>query len=160
MKNNKARDEWGMIYELFKPPYAGPDVYESLCKLFNMSKNDLEVPDFFESMSITSLYKSKRLKSDISNERGIFNLPKVKSLLDKVIYSDVYDTIDQNMSCSNVGGRKNRNIRDHLFTLYAVINDVINGNGASIDAHLYDVIKCFDEMWYQETFNVECSGSR
>ena len=57
------------------------------------------------------------------------------------------------MSCSNVGGRKNRNIRDHLFTLYAVINDVINGNGASIDAHLYDVIKCFDEMWYQETFN-------
>ena len=87
MKNNKARDEWGMIYELFKPPYAGPDVYESLCKLFNMSKNDLEVPDFFESMSITSLYKSKGLKSDILNERGYFNLPKVKSLLDKVIYS-------------------------------------------------------------------------
>ena len=57
------------------------------------------------------------------------------------------------LSCSYVGGRKNRNIRDHLFTLYAVINDVINGNGASIDAHLYDVIKCFDEMWYQETFN-------
>ena len=33
LKNSKARDECGLIYELFKPPYAGPAVYGSLCKL-------------------------------------------------------------------------------------------------------------------------------
>ena len=57
------------------------------------------------------------------------------------------------MSFSNVGGRKQRNIRDNLFVIYASINDVINGNGTSFDIQGYDVIKCFDEMWYQETLN-------
>ena len=54
LKNNKARDEVGLVYELFKPLYAGPDVYKSLCKLFNMAKIEMEIPEFFELMSITS----------------------------------------------------------------------------------------------------------
>ena len=118
-----------MVYELFKPPYAGEDVYKSLTRLFNDIKQELIIPDFFDFMSITSLYKQKGSRSDISNERGIFNVSKVRSIFDKVIYSDVYDTIDQQMSFSNVGGRKQRNIRDNLFVLYASINDVINGEG-------------------------------
>ena len=104
-------------------------------------------------MSTTILYKHKGPKSNLSSDRGIFNVNKVRSIFDKVIYSDVYDVIDQNMSFSNVGGRKHRNIRDHLFVVYAAINDVINGNGASFDIHCYDVMKCFDEMWYEETMN-------
>ena len=78
-------------------------------------------------MSITSLYKNVGLKSDIGNERGIFNLNKVRSIFDKVIYSDCYDIIDKNMSYSNVGGRKRRNIRDHLFVVHAAVNDVFHG---------------------------------
>ena len=89
----------------------------------------------------------------MSSDRGILNVNKVRSIFDKVIYSDVYDVIDQNMSFSNVGGRKHRKIRDHLFVVYAAINDVINGNGASFDIHCYDVMKCFNEMWYEETMN-------
>ena len=85
LKNSKARDECGFIYELFKPPYAGPDVYKSLCKLFNMTKQELEIPEFFELMSITSLYKNRGSRSDLSNERGIFNVPKVRSICDKCI---------------------------------------------------------------------------
>ena len=153
LKNSKARDESGLVYELFKKPYAGPDIYQSLRKMFNLSKKELNIPDFFELMSITSLYKNKGSKSDLSNERGIFNLSKVRSIFDKVIYSGVYDEIDQNMSFSNVGGRKQRNIRDNLFTVYAAINDTINGKGVSFDLQGYDVIKCFDEMWYEETHN-------
>ena len=128
------------MYELFKPPYAGPDVYKSLIKMFNSIKQQLEIPEFFKLMSITRLYKQKGLRSDISNERGIFNVAKVCSIFDKLIYSDIYDMIDGNMSFSNVGGRKKRNIRDNLFVLYASINDVINGNGESFDIQGYDVI--------------------
>ena len=153
MKNGKARDECGLVYELFKAPYAGPDVFNSLTKLFNLTKKELVVPDFYDLMSITSLYKNRGSKSDIGNERGIFNVPKVRSIFDKVIYSDVYEVIDGNMSFSNVGGRKQRNIRDNLFVLYAAINDVINGTGASFDIQGYDVVKCFDEMWFEETMN-------
>ena len=57
------------------------------------------------------------------------------------------------MSFSNVGGRKQRNIRDNLFVIYASINDIINGNGTIFDIQGYDVIKCFDEMWFEETLN-------
>ena len=153
LKNSKARDESGLIYELFKPPYAGNDVYESLAKLFSLSKQELDIPEFFEKMSITSLYKNKGVRSSLANERGIFNLSKVRSIFDKVRYSDIYDTIDQNMSFSNVGGRKHRNIRDHLFVVNAAVNNVINGDGKSFDIQGFDVVKCFDEMWYEETLN-------
>ena len=95
----------------------------------------------------------KRLRSNLSSERGIFNVVKVRSIFEKVIYSDVYETIDTNMSFSNVGGRRNRNIRDNLFVVYASINDVINGRGTSFDIQGYDVVKCFDEMWYEDTLN-------
>ena len=86
-----------------------------------------------ELMSITSLYKNKGVRSDLGNDRGIFNVSKVRSILDKVVYADVYEDIDSNMSFSNVGGRRKRNIRDHLFVVYASINDVINGSGSSFD---------------------------
>jgi hypothetical protein len=141
-EESKARDKCGFVYELFKEPYAGSDVFQSLSKLFILSKKELDIPDFFELMSITSLYKNRGSKSDVEDN--------------KVIYSDVYEFIDKNMSFSNVGGRKQRNIRDirdNLFVLYAAINDVINGTGASFDIQGYDVVKCFDEMWFDETMN-------
>ena len=69
------------------------------------------------------------------------------------IYSGIYERKDNNMSFSNVGGCRNRNIRDNLFVVYASINDVINGNGNRFDIQGYDVIKCFHEMWYTETLN-------
>ena len=50
-----------------------------------------------------------------------------------VIYSDVYSVIDKKLSCSNVGGRKGRNIRDHLLVIYGIINEVKNGPAEAID---------------------------
>ena len=35
----------------------------------------------------------------------------------------------------------------------AAINDVKNGGGDDFELQGYDVIKCFDEMWYEETLN-------
>ena len=67
LKNSKARDECGLVYELFKPPYAGKDIFQSLTELFNLIKLEVEVPDFFEFMSITSLYKNKGLKIEKRN---------------------------------------------------------------------------------------------
>ena len=153
LKNSKARDECGLVYELFKPPYAGPDIAQSLTKLFNLIKEELIIPEFFQVMSITSLYKNRGLKSDISNKRGIFSIAKVRSIFEKIIYSEIYEIADGNMSFSNVGGRRNRNIRDNLFVVYAAVNDVVHGKGDSFDMQGYDVMKCFDKMWYEDTLN-------
>ena len=68
------------------------------------------------------------------------------------MYQDIYETIDDAMTDSNVGGRRNRNIRDNLFVIYAVINDTIK-NKKETDIHFYDISKCFDVMWAEETMN-------
>ena len=126
-------------------------MFKSLTMMFNMIKLEMKSPLFMEKMSITSLYKNKGAKNDFDNQRGIFNLSKVKSMLDKLTYADVYDQIDSNLSCSNIGGRKGRNIRDHLMIVYGIINDVIYGQAQPVDIQLFDISKCFDEMWHAET---------
>ena len=88
----------------------------------------------------------------MDNDRGVFNVTKIRSVMDKMIYNDIYDIVDANMSCSNIGARKNRNIRDHLFVINAIINDVINNkNSQNIDVGIYDVEKCFDKLEYVNT---------
>ena len=56
------------------------------------------------------------------------------------------------MSDSNVGGRKERNIRDNLFVLYAIINEAVRKK-TDIDIQFFDIMKCFDSMWKEETMN-------
>ena len=139
LKSDKARDRDDLIYELFKPEFAGEDLILSLKYLFNGVKTKLSIQDFLQKMAITSLYKNKGIKKDFSNQRGVFNVSKVRSILDKVLYDDVYQTIDDELSYSNIGGRKGRNIRDHLFVIYAVINDVINGSSPPVDIQSIDI---------------------
>ena len=78
LKNGKARDEAGLIYELFKPENTGFDLYKSLTIMFNQIKSDLVIPDFLQMMSITSFYKLRGLKFDMPNQRDVFNLSKVR----------------------------------------------------------------------------------
>ena len=153
LKTGKARDRDDLTYELFKPNMAGDDMMLSLQMMFNGIKQSISIPNFLEKMFITSLYKNKGCKSSFQNQRGVFNVSKVRSILDKVLYDDVYDLIDDELSYSNIGGRKGRNIRDHLFIVYGVINDVMNGSSPPVDIQSIDIHKCFDEMWYQETHN-------
>ena len=73
--------------------------------------------------------------------------------MDKLIYQEIYPTIEEELSCSNVGGRRGRNIRDHLFVLYSIFNEVKSGQGECIDTVSIDIHKCFDELMYSETHN-------
>ena len=41
----------------------------------------------------------------------------------RMILNDKYEIIDSFMSDSNVGGRKERGIRDHLFVVNGIIHD-------------------------------------
>ena len=151
-KNNKARDEHEHIYELFK--YGGTSLKLSLLKLFNMVKQQQYYPSIFQQSNITSFWKKKGEKSDLENDRGIFNVNKIRSILDKMIYNDIYETVDGHMSSSNIGARKNRNIRDHLFVINGVTNDILNNKdnkNKNIDIQIYDVAKCFDKLEYTNT---------
>ena len=71
-KNNKARDEHGHIYELFK--YGGTSLKVSLLKLFNLVKQQQIYPSIFQQSNISSFWKKKGEKSDLENDRGVFNV--------------------------------------------------------------------------------------
>ena len=90
LKNNKARDAYGHTYEIFK--YGGKDLKQSLLNFCNLVKQIY--PTILEPSNITSLYKNKGEKADLNNDRGIFNVVKIRSILDKLVYNEKYDTID------------------------------------------------------------------
>ena len=106
-----------------------------------------------EDYDITSIYKNKGARNDFENYRGIFRVPIFRSILDRLIYNDEYEKIDANLSDSNVGARKNRNIRDNIFVLNAITNSVVNGNESPIDIQMFDIYKCFDSLWVEECVN-------
>ena len=151
LKNNKARDAHGHVFELFK--YGGSDLKTSLLKMFNLIKIHQVYPEILTTSNITSIYKKRGEKNDLNSDRGVFNCVKLRSILDKLVYEDNYKIIDDNMSCSNIGARKNRNIRDHLFVVNAVLNHAHQTKSDDIDIQIYDAFKCFDKMWYEETAN-------
>lgn len=122
LKSNKATDPVGLVYELFKPGVAGSDLLRSLLILCNKIKAQCQIPKFLELANISSLYKHRGSKMDLNNDRGVFNVVTARSIIDKLVYNDYYDIMDSNMSDSNVGGRKKRNIRDNLFIVYGIIN--------------------------------------
>ena len=73
--------------------------------------------------------------------------------MDRLIYNDEYEKIDKQLSDSNVGARKHRNIRDNIFVLNAITNSVVNGKEDPVDIQLFDVEKCFDALWVEECIN-------
>ena len=152
LKTNKASDPSGLINELFK--VAGEDLKQAIVHLANQVKNQHEIPEILQFCDITSIYKNKGSKFDLDNERGIFSLPILRSIIDKLIYEDEYEGIDSNMSDSNVGARKNKNIRNNLFIIYGVLNWVKNGDAPRpIDVAVYDISKCYDKMSLEESLN-------
>ena len=110
-------------------------------------------PVIFQPSNISSFHKNKGKKDDLNNDRGVFNVVKIRTILDKLILNDKYDVIDGSMSCSNIGARKGRNIRDHLFVLNGILNEANQNKQKNIDIQIMDIEKCFDKMSYKETAN-------
>ena len=76
--------------------------------MYYINKKLQVYPDIFQPSNISSLYKNCGRKDDLSNDRGVFNVVKLRSILDRLSYNDNYDLIDKSMSCSNVGTRKSQ----------------------------------------------------
>ena len=154
LKKNKSRDPHGLINELFKPGVIGSDLTESLLSLFNGIKDNCHIPEFIQWANITSIYKGKGGKLSLENERGIFIVTVFRSILMRLIYDEKYPMIDSQMSDSNVGARKKKNIRNHIFVINSIIHDVLSSKDKkAIDIQIMDYKQCFDAMWLRETMN-------
>ena len=154
MKNKKCRDPDGLINEILKKGVAGKDFKMSLLSLLNQTKKQLEIPYFMTNVTIALIPKpGKKQLHDINNHRGIFIIPKYRSLLMRMLLNDKHHIIDKHMSDSNIGGRKNRGIRDHLFIVNGVIADHYNSKTKPISLQIMDYKSCFDSLWTEEVVN-------
>ena len=106
-----------------------------------------------ELCNISSIWKKKKSRNDLDAYRGIFRVTIFCSILDRLIYNDEYTNIDSNLTDTNVGARKARNIRDNIFVLNAIRNSMKNNKEEALDNQVYDIDKCFDALWLHEVIN-------
>ena len=153
LKTNKSRDPLGLCNELFRPEVAGDDLKLAVLKLMNKIKDEQVYPDCMQLCNISSIWKRKGSKNDFESYRGIFRVTIFRSILDRLIYNDEYNKIDASLSDCNVGARKQRNVRDNIFVMNAIMNSIKKGSEEPVDFQVYDVEKCFDSLWLHEVIN-------
>ena len=154
LKKDKARDPNGWCNEIFKDGVAGQNLKLSLLKFFNAMKAANEIPEFVRLADISTIYKGKGKKCELLNERGIFLVTILRSILMRLIYLDYYSQLDSSMSDSQVGARKGKNVRNHIWIVNGIISDVLSSKTKKpIDIHIYDYKQCFDSLWLQKCLN-------
>ena len=144
LKTNKSKDPHGMINELFKLPNAGADLIKSITVLMNRIKDQCYIPEFIRFKNVSAMYKNRGSRLDLDNDRGIMTTTILNSILQKLIHKDIYPLIDENMTDSNVGARRGRNIRNHTFVVNSIINDAVVKKTKPADLAIMDYKKAFD----------------
>ena len=63
----------------------------------------------------------------------------------RLIYLEKYDKLDSSMSDSQVGGRKGKSVRNHIWILNGIICDVLSTKKKTpIDLQIFDYKQCLD----------------
>ena len=73
---------------------AGEQFRFSTLRLMNNVKQSMQIPKNKQLSNITSIWKKKGSRLDMTNDRGIFVLTSVRKILDKLTYLDKYPDID------------------------------------------------------------------
>ena len=125
LKKGKSKDPDSYICELFKEGVIGKDLKESILIMMNKIKKTLQIPDCLKVANITILHK-KKCKLDLNNWRGIFVSSVLRTILMKLVHDWTYETVNVNMTDGQIGARKQKSVRNHLFVLNSVISDVMS----------------------------------
>ena len=86
----------------------------------NRIKEEISIPEFMEFANIVTIYKGKGPKSSLKSDRGIFLVNIMRSILMKLIYQEKYPIVDKYMSDSQIGARREKNIRNHIFVINGI----------------------------------------
>ena len=68
----------------------------------------------------------------------------------KLIFNSSYDILDEGMTDSNIEGRKGKNMRNHIFVLRSIMQEVLKNKKKSIDLQFMDMKQCFDSIDLRE----------
>ena len=150
LKTNKCKDPHGHINELYMN--MGEDGLRSLLNLLNQIKECIIIPTKLNLSNVSTIYKGKGSMQNVLNLRGIFKLPIIRNLLDRLVCMDEQERINTSMGPFQVGNQTGRNIRDHSLVVHAIINEAQNEK-SNIDIQFTDIKQCFDSIWLDEALN-------
>ena len=146
----RARDPEGLSAELFQPKVIGEALKDSLLILLNTIKDDGEIPFFMNVTSVTTIPKAGS-KFLLTNERGIFKVSILRTILLRLIYNRNYDMVNDNMSDSNIGARKGKSCRNHIWILNGINHEHhISKKKQDLRFNFYDFKQMFDSMALSE----------
>ena len=75
-----------------------------------------QMEDFMKKSSVKTITKPGS-KVELANEREIFKLSVVGSLLVRLIYNRTYSILDYNMTDRNIGARKKKSCSNHVWII-------------------------------------------
>ena len=153
LKSGKSKDPDDLVCELFKEGTLGNDLKLSLLLLMNKIKSEQVIPECLRKANITILHK-KSNKLDLNNWRGIFVCSVLRKILMKLIYGRTYDKVAWSMTDSQIGARRNKSVRNHLFVLNCILSDVMSSNKKTpVDLNIMDFKQMFDAEQLQTVLN-------
>ena len=72
----------------------------------------------------------------------------------KLVYDRTYEIVASNMTDAQIGARKNKSVRNHLFILNSIISDVMSAKKKDpIDLNIMDFKQMFDAEEIQTVLN-------
>ena len=121
LKNGKSRDTVGFIREIFKQ--GGRFLLLSVLEMMNCIRRHKVFPMDWKKMSLqTTLKKQNGSMTTLNNYRGIFVVPILSLIFEKLLKNRVTLCLEQNMTPFQTGGGgggvKGKGITDNLFTLW------------------------------------------
>ena len=84
-------------------------------------------------------------KLDLKNWRGIFVTSVLRTIFMKILHERIYQNVALDMTDSQIGAQKKKSVRNHIFVLNSIINDVLSSvKKAPIDLTVMDYRQMFD----------------
>ena len=102
-----------MVREIFKKCEDG--LLYSLIEMVNTIKTSKNLPSDWNEIWIRTLKKKKGTFRKLDNYRGIFLVPILSIIFDKLLKNKISDTLQQTISKFQNGSMKGKGVVDNLF---------------------------------------------
>ena len=132
--------------ELFK--YGGEALEKLLLEMVNEIKESAEIPEQWNNVDISTIYKNKGKMKELKNQRGIFLTAVAYKLFERLMVKRMED-VTENINLLQAGGRKKRSTEHQTFMMRNIINHALY-IGKKLFITCYDYKQCFDKLWLQE----------
>ena len=131
---------------------GGLALLQSMLDMFNRIKKSKTFSLDWNKMYVQTTKKKDGSMKILNNYRGIFLVPIMSLIFEKLYKNRITPTLKQHMTSFQTGGVKGKGIVDNLFLLRGAI-DNCRYLGGELWLTFYDIEKCFDSLWLEDCIN-------